>query len=68
MFIGSNRVIVTTGHNIFSFDLSKDVDKNLKYEIDSIIKHNELLADHAIRNKIRQLLSKYKPGNDNWKQ
>ena len=62
---GGNRLIVTTGHNIFSFDLSTDVDKNLKYEIDSIIKYNELLADHAIGNEIRQLLSKYKPGNDN---
>ena len=65
VFIGGNRLIVTTGHNIFSFDLSEDVDKNLKYETDSIIKYNELLADHAITNEIRQLLSKYKPGNDN---
>ena len=42
----------------------KDVDKNLRHEIDSIIKHNELLAQHTIKNPISQLLLKYKHGND----
>ena len=30
----------------------------------NITKHNELLADNALKNEIRQLLSKYKHGND----
>ena len=31
---------------------------------DSIIQHNEFLAEHTIKNEVRQLLSKYKHGND----
>ena len=42
----------------------KDVDKNLWHEIDSIIKLNELVAQHTIKNEISQLLFKYKHGND----
>ena len=38
--------------------------KNLEHEIDSIIKLNELLAEHAMKNEVRQLLSNYKHGND----
>ena len=32
-----------------SFDLSKNVDNDLRHEIDLIIKHNELLAVHRIK-------------------
>ena len=47
----------------FYFYLPKDADINLKYEIHSVIKHNVLLPEHETKNKIRQLLSKYKLGN-----
>ena len=43
--------------------LHRDV-KNLKHESDSVIKHDELLAKHTIKKQIRQLLSKYKHGNN----
>ena len=48
----------------FHFDLSKDVDKNLKHEIQFIIKSNESLAENKKKKKIEQLLPKYKHGND----
>ena len=44
----------------FNFDLPKDVDENLKYEIKFIIKSNESLAKIIIKNDIVQLLLKYK--------
>ena len=48
----------------FDFDWPKDVDENLKHEIEFIIKSNESLAENKIKNKIEQLLSKYKRGNN----
>ena len=33
------------------FDLPKDVDKNLKHEINFIIKHNQYLVQHKIKNE-----------------
>ena len=48
----------------FDFDLPKDVDNNLKYETEFIIKHNEFVAEHKMKNYIKQLLFKYKHGND----
>ena len=48
----------------FNFDLSKDVDENLKWEIEFIIKNNESSAEIIIKNKIEQLLLKYKHGNN----
>ena len=62
--IDSNKLVIITEPKAIHFDLSKDVDNNLKHEIDFIIKHNELLAEHAIKNWINQLLSKYKHAND----
>ena len=47
----------------FHFDLPKDTGKNLKHEIDSVIRHNELLAEQRIKSKMNQLSSKYKQGN-----
>ena len=32
--IGDNKIMITIGPKTFYFDLPKDVDKNLKYEID----------------------------------
>ena len=47
----------------FDFDWPKNVDENLKYEIEFIIRSNEFLAKNKIKNEIEQLLSKYKYGN-----
>ena len=44
----------------FYFDLPKDVDKNLKLEIDFVIRHNEYLVKERIKNEIDQLLYRYK--------
>ena len=46
----------------FNFDWPKDVDGNLKHEIENIIRGIESLAENKIKNKIEQLL-KYKHGN-----
>ena len=48
----------------FDSDWPKDVDKNLKHEIEFIIKTNESLAENKIKNEIEQLLSKCKHGNN----
>ena len=47
-----------------NFDLPKDVDENLKCEVEFIIKNNESLAEIIIKTKIEQLLLKYKHGNN----
>ena len=47
----------------FSFYWPKDVDNNLKNEIEFIIKSNESLVENK-KNKIKQLLSVYKHGNN----
>ena len=36
----------------FDFDLLKDLDQNLKYEIKFIIKSNESLAENKIKTKL----------------
>ena len=48
----------------FTFDWAKDVDQNLKHEIEFIIKSNESLAEDKIKNEIKPLLLKYKHGNN----
>ena len=70
----SNQVIMIMEEDIivirdpktfcFNFDWPKDVDENLKYELEFIIKSNEALAENKMKNKIEQLLSKYKHGNN----
>ena len=62
--MADNKLVVATEPKSVHFDLPKAVDINLKHEINSIIKHNKTLAEHAIKNGITQLLSKYKHGND----
>ena len=59
----NNLVIIEPKTFHFHFDLHKNVDKNVKHEIDSAIKHNGLLAEERIKNEIDQLLFKYKHGN-----
>ena len=60
--IGSNRLVITIEPITIHSDLPKDVEKILKYETDSIIKHNDFLAEHTIKNEINRLLFKYKHG------
>ena len=48
----------------FNFDWPRDVDENLKHEIEFITKSNESLAETNIKIKIEQLLTKYKHGNN----
>ena len=48
----------------FDFDWRKDVDKNLNYEIEYLIKSKESLVENKIKNEIEQLLLKYKHEND----
>ena len=48
--IEDNKIVITIEHKTFHFDLPKDVDNNLKHEIDSIIKDNVLLAEYTIKN------------------
>ena len=44
----------------FNFGWSKNVNENLKHEIEFILKSNESLAENKIKNEIEQLLLKYK--------
>ena len=44
--MGDNKLIVTTEPKTFHFDLPTDAGINLKHEIYSIMKHNELLSEH----------------------
>ena len=50
--IADNTTVIKTGPKTFHYDLSKDVYKKLKYEIHFIIKYNESLAKHTIKNDI----------------
>ena len=46
----------------FNFDQPRNVDENLKHEIEFIIKSNESLFGNKIKNEIEQLFLKYKHG------
>ena len=48
----------------FYFDWPKDVDENLKDEIEFIIESDESLAENKIKNEIEKLLLKYRDGNN----
>ena len=48
----------------FDFDWSKNVNENLKHEIEFIIKSNESLSENKIKNEIEKCLLKYKYGNN----
>lgn len=56
--IGDIKLLITTGHQTFYFELPKDVENNLKHEIDYF------LAEHTVKEDITQLFFKYKHGND----
>ena len=61
--IDGNKLVIITEPKTINLDLPNDVGKNLKLEIDSIIRHNEFFGGHRIENGIKQLLSKYKHVN-----
>ena len=52
VYIGDNKLVITTERKTFHFDLHKNVDNSLKHEIDSITKHNELSAEHSIKMRL----------------
>ena len=66
MCIDDNKLVeITDPKNFhFYFDLPKVIDRNLKHEVDYIIKQNGFLAEQRIKNKTDRLLSKYKHGNN----
>ena len=60
-----NKIVIKDVETFnFDFDWPKDVDENLKHEIEFIIKSNKSLVENKIKNEIEQLLSKYKYGNN----
>ena len=62
--IMEENIIMLRDPKTFDFDWPKDVLENLKYEIEFIRNSIESLAENKIKNKIEQLLSKYKHGNN----
>ena len=58
-----NKLIIAELKTIH-FVIPKDVCNNLKYKNDSIIKHNEVLVEQIMKNKISRLLFKYKHVNN----
>ena len=58
-YIDDNKLVLFTEPKTICFNLTKKVDNSLNYEIDSIIKHNEIFAEYRIKNEISRLLSKY---------
>ena len=65
VYIDDIKLVIIKESKIICFDLSKEIDNSLKDEIISILlKQNKVLAEHRMENKISQLLSKYKHGND----
>ena len=60
-----NRVVIKDPKTFyFYFDWPKDVEKNLKHEIEYIIEINENLVENKIKKEIGKLLLRYKHGNN----
>ena len=64
MHIYDNKFVMITEPKTIHFNLTKKTDNRLKYETDSIIRHNGFLDEQRIKIKIDQLLFKYKYRND----
>ena len=62
--ISDNKLVIITEPKTIHFNLPKVISNKLKYEIDFIIRDNELLTEHKMKNKISRLLFKYKHVND----
>ena len=52
VYMDENKLVIMPQPKTICFDLRKDVDNNLKHEIDSIIKYNKFLAGHKIKIEI----------------
>ena len=52
VYIHNNKLVVITEPKTIYFDLSEKADNRPKYEINYIIKHNELSAEHTIIKEI----------------
>ena len=60
-----NMVVIRESKTFyFALVQPKIADKNLKLEIELIIKSNQHLAENKIKSKIEKLLSKCKHGNN----
>ena len=57
----TKKLIIIT---VSKSSVPKGVGNSLKHEIDSIIKRNQFLVEHTIKNEITLLLFKYNRGND----
>ena len=55
-YINDNNLVIITETKAIRFDLTEETDNSLKHEIDFIIKHNRVLAEHRIESKISELL------------
>ena len=60
-----NMIVIRDPKTFYlDFDWPKNVDENLKYEIEFIIKSNESLAENKTENEIKLLMLKHKLGNN----
>ena len=60
-----NLIVIRYPKNFcFNFDWPKVFDKNLKHEIEFIIRSNESLAENKVKNEIEKLLKKNKHENN----
>ena len=58
MVMEENIIVIRDLKTFYTgFDWPKDVDENLKYENEFIIKSNKSEADNKMKNRIEQLLS-----------
>ena len=64
VIINDKKLVLIAEPKTFHFGLSKDIDNNMKYETDCIIKYNEFSVEHTIKNEISLLWFKYKHGKD----
>ena len=62
VYIDDNKPAVITEPKTFRFNLIKRL--KAANEIHFIVRHNEFLAEHTIKNEISWLLFKYKHGNN----
>ena len=63
VYIDDNKPAVITESKTFRFNFIKKVESSLKHDIHFIVRHNEFLAEHTIKNEISWLLFKYKHAN-----
>ena len=52
MIIKGNKLAIITKPKTVHFDLTNIFDNNLKYEVEFIIKHKNLLAEHELKTRL----------------